>query len=334
VRTGRVVDRAESPAWARTQAVASVVVATHDRAEFLPGLFDALAAQTVDVEVVVADDGSTDGTWDWLQQHLSASPLPVLALRLEHTGGPSLPRNTAAAHARADVLAITDDDCLPEPGWAAALVAALAGGAAVAQGRTRPAEAAHGPWDRAVDVAEPSGLFETCNLAFPRERFVTLGGFPLYDVLGDLPRGFGEDAVFGARAARTGGATWAGDAVVVHRWIPTTFAGHLDGVARLSAFPWLVREVPEVAALLKHGVFLSRRTMQYDAAVAGLLAALLARNPLPAVAALPWLRHRFASARRRGGRPVAVRLAQEAVADTVGFVALVKGSVRHRRPVL
>jgi hypothetical protein len=74
--------------------------------------------------------------------------------------------------------------------------------------------------------------------------------------------------------------------------------------------------------------------MQYDAAVAGLLAALLVRHPLPAAAALPWLRSRVASARRRGGRPVAVRLAQEAVADTVGLVALVKGSVRHRRPVL
>ena len=99
--TGTVVDSAESSAWHRATVAVSVVIATHNRQEFLAGLFEALAAQSADIEVVIADDGSTDQTWQWLQTFVGTTALPVLALRLQHTGGPSVPRNTAAAQARA-----------------------------------------------------------------------------------------------------------------------------------------------------------------------------------------------------------------------------------------
>jgi glycosyltransferase involved in cell wall biosynthesis len=333
--TGNVVARTASLSWADATAATSVVVATHNRVDFLSGLLAALERQTIDVEVVITDDGSTDGTWQRLEQLAAATTLPVLALRVAHTGGPSLPRNTAVAHARCPWLAVTDDDCLPEPGWAAALVAALAGGAWVVQGATCPTDEGHGPWDRAVSVRQPSGLYETCNLGFPRERFVDLGGFPTLAVLAHLPRGFGEDVVFGVRAARGGGYAWAADAVVRHRWIHGTFGDHLQGVRRLSGFPWLAREYPEVAQRLHAGVFLSRRTAEYDAAAAGLALAVLTRRPLLAAAALPWLRSRLRSARGRPGqRRIATRLAQEAVADTVALASLVEGSAQHRRLVV
>jgi glycosyltransferase involved in cell wall biosynthesis len=330
---GTVTATAASDAWVTKAAPeVSVIVATHNRVAFLAGLLEALDAQTVAVEVVIADDGSSDGTWGWLEAITASTPLPVLALRLEHTGGPSVPRNTAATHARGRLLAITDDDCLPEPEWAAQLIGALDSGAWIAQGRTLPVEAAHGPWDRAVHVTEPTSLYETCNLGLLRRHFVELGGFPTFSVLSELPRGFGEDVVLGARAAREGGFAWAGDAVVRHRWITTSYREHLDGLRRLAGFPWLAREVPEVADRLRAGVFLSRRTMEYDAALASTLLAVATRRPLLLVGAAPWLRARVRAARNKQ-RPVA-RLAREAVADTVGFVALVKGSIRHRRPVL
>ena len=41
-------------------------------------------------------------------------------------GGPARARNLGARAARGRLLAFTDDDCRPEPGWLAALEAALA----------------------------------------------------------------------------------------------------------------------------------------------------------------------------------------------------------------
>lgn len=323
-----------SSAWPDAVVDVTVVVATHNRRHWLPDLIAAVSAQTAAVELVVADDGSTDGTWDWLQSYAASAASPVLALRLPHTGGPSVPRNTAASLARTPVLAVTDDDCLPEPGWAAALAKALDDGVAVVQGATRPAGGEHGPWARTVSVQEPSGLYETCNIGFRRDAFVGVGGFPLFDVLADLPRGFGEDVVLGARLARDGGFAWAPDAVVQHRWVPGDYRAHLAGVRRLSGFAWLAREVPELVDRFPGGVFLSRRTAEFDAAVAGVAAAVLLHRPLLAATALPWAARRLRSARGRPGRPVAMRFAQEAYADSVGLVSLLHGSVRHRRLVL
>jgi glycosyltransferase involved in cell wall biosynthesis len=338
IEVGEIVDQVESSHWASATAAVSVIVATHDRVDYLPGLFTSLAAQTAAIEVVIADDGSTDRTWAWLTETARALDLPLLALRLAHSGGPSRPRNTAATHARAPVLAITDDDCLPEPDWAAALATALGRGVGLVQGMTRPADAAHGPWDRAVDVTGPSGLFETCNLGVRREDYLGLGGFRTYAVLGRLPRGFGEDAAFGAHVARAAGFGWQPDAVVRHRWIPTTFQAHLDGVRRLYAFPWLVREVPEVADRLTARIFLSRQTAEFDMAVGAAVAAVVSPWPWLSVAAAPWVVRRLRSARRRtpSHRPrvVAERFAQEAVADAVGLAALLRGSARFRRLVL
>lgn len=334
MRVAEPLETVASATWADADAAASVVVATHERGDWLPDLVAALAAQTAPVEVVIADDGSTDGTWSALTTLAAQTSVPLLALRLPHSGGPSIPRNSAAAAARTSLLAVTDDDCLPEPGWAAALADELARGATVVQGATYASDGEHGPWDRTVSVREPSGLFETCNIGFRRAEFVAAGGFPVFDVLPDLPRGFGEDVVLGAQLARTGRFAWASHAVVKHRWVHGDYPAHLAGVRRLSGFPWLAAEVPEVAQLLRGGVFLSGRTAEFDLAVASLVLAAALRRPLLGLGALPWARRRVDSARRRPGRPVGVRLAQEAYADAVGLAALVRGSIRHRRLVL
>jgi hypothetical protein len=92
--------------------------------------------------------------------------------------------------------------------------------------------------------------------------------------------------------------------------------------------------VPEVAALLTGRVFLSPRTMDYDAALLALLATVTTRRPALLLGTLPWLRRALPVARFRTGRPLPMRLAQEAVADTVGLASLLEGSVRHRRVVL
>jgi glycosyltransferase involved in cell wall biosynthesis len=258
----------------------------------------------------------------------------MCALVLEPSGGPSLPRNTGASIARAPLLAFLDDDCLPEPGWLAALLSAAAGREAVIQGRTVPdGDRPPTAWARAIRVEGPSVLYESCNIAYRRTVFVELGGFPLLDLLPGLPaaRGFGEDVLLGCRAAASYGASFAGTAVVRHRWLPGDYRDHLAARRRLVGFAELARRCPEVRAALTSGVFLSRHTARFDLAVAAALAA--AAGPWwLAAGAVPYLRAALAEARWRGG-PLPLRVTQLAIADAVGLASLLRGSASARMPV-
>jgi cellulose synthase/poly-beta-1,6-N-acetylglucosamine synthase-like glycosyltransferase len=103
----------------------SVVVAARNEAGTLPALLDALDAQThPDHEVVIVDDASTDGTaavaeaWAEARSHA----------RVVRVTDPTPPRKKnaltrgieAASH---DLLAVTDADCRPPPGWLGSLAA-------------------------------------------------------------------------------------------------------------------------------------------------------------------------------------------------------------------
>lgn len=336
--TAEVLDRCASGSWATASPAVSVVVATHERQAFLDGFLGALARLEPPAggfEVVVADDGSRDGTWAELTRLAARTPLPMLALRLPASGGPSVPRNTAVAAARGPLLALTDDDCLPEPGWLRGLVAALALGAGVVQGRTCPVEGGRpGPWSRSIDVRPVSGLWETCNLGVVRDRFVEQGGFPLLAAVGGRARGFGEDVLLGAALARVAGAAPAPEGVVRHRWLVGTYREHLAGLRRLRGFPLLVREVPDLRRRCWHRAFLTRRTAATQAGLVGVAAALATRRWPVALAAAPWLVLARRDAADRPGRPPAWRLAQVLTADAVAAASLVEGSVRYRRLLL
>lgn len=72
------------------------------------------------LEVVVVDNGSTDGTLERLRAF--GDDIRVLH---EPTRGASAARNCGIRGARGELIAFTDADCVVEPGWLAALVAPL-----------------------------------------------------------------------------------------------------------------------------------------------------------------------------------------------------------------
>jgi glycosyltransferase involved in cell wall biosynthesis len=89
----------------------SVVIATYNRAEFLPETIDSVLGQKFqDFEIIVVDDGSTDDT----QQVLRAYGDRIRNLYQENRG-PSAARNLGARHARAAWMAIQDSDDLCAP---------------------------------------------------------------------------------------------------------------------------------------------------------------------------------------------------------------------------
>ncbi|MGN6473302.1 MAG: glycosyltransferase [Mycobacteriales bacterium] len=319
----------------------TVVVSSHGRAELLTGLLDALEAQShQDFSVVVADNGSADDTWPVLTQRCAVTPLRLRAIRLTFHDGPAVPRNTCIAETESPLIAFTDDDCLPTPGWLAAITAAFHDDTALVQGRTVPEPGGWGgPWGRSLAVTTPSGLYETANLAARRAAVLAVGGFPIDRLLSG--RAFGEDVVLGAAVARTGGFRFAPDALVHHRVMPGTYRDFLEERKRLIAFPLLLRQVPELRRHTWLRIFLSRRSAVTDLAVAGLIASVVASFLTQSawqlttnIAYVPWLIVLWREAGTRPGRARLMRAAQVARADLTGFAALLAGSLAARRVLI
>jgi glycosyltransferase involved in cell wall biosynthesis len=99
----------------------SVVVATHNRAGNLERMLAGLAAQERPAdEVIVVDDGSTDDTQVVLERHRGRGTLPLRVIRRPAAAGPATAREEGWHAASGELVAFTDDDCVPLPGWLAA----------------------------------------------------------------------------------------------------------------------------------------------------------------------------------------------------------------------
>jgi O-antigen/teichoic acid export membrane protein/glycosyltransferase involved in cell wall biosynthesis len=114
----------------------SVVVTTHNRCAHLRAAVESLLAQDLtpkEFEIILVDDGSTDGTADYLQSLRCHDN--VRWLRIENSGIP-VARNAGVALARGKILAFTDDDCLVPQNWLIRIEDALRSSQAVAVGGT------------------------------------------------------------------------------------------------------------------------------------------------------------------------------------------------------
>lgn len=108
----------------------SVVIPTYDRLPILQKCLQALECQTFDsalvqgYEVVVVDDGSSDGTLPWLHQH--QADFPHVRLFEQDHRGPAAARNYGVEVAVGDRIIFIDSDLVVLPGFLQAHAAALA----------------------------------------------------------------------------------------------------------------------------------------------------------------------------------------------------------------
>ena len=104
----------------------SVVIPTRDRPGALDTCLEALASQSLPrntFEVIVVDDGSRSP----VESRLGAWRSRINIAHARTAGaGPAAARNAGIALAAGRHFAFTDDDCVPEPGWLAALLTGLA----------------------------------------------------------------------------------------------------------------------------------------------------------------------------------------------------------------
>ena len=124
----------------RRIAALSVAVATLDRPDALARCVDALlAGDVLPAEVLVIDQSANDATAVVLSQRPPA-PVPVVHVR-QARRGLSASRNAGTAHASRPIVAVTDDDCVPDRGWVAAMLPRSAGSGmlwSLATSRTSP----------------------------------------------------------------------------------------------------------------------------------------------------------------------------------------------------
>lgn len=103
----------------------SVVMPALNAADVIGGQLDALARQTYDGdwEVVVVDNGSTDGTAAVAARYADRLP-PLRVVDASQRRSHTFARNTGARAATGDLLLYCDADDIVDPGWLAAFVAA------------------------------------------------------------------------------------------------------------------------------------------------------------------------------------------------------------------
>ena len=107
-----------------TNPLVSIVIPTYARPERLRECLAALARQTMPAdtfEIVVVDDGSPQPVVPPAATTLAGSTFRIIR---QPNAGPSAARNRGVAEARGELIAFTDDDCLPTPTWLESLVTA------------------------------------------------------------------------------------------------------------------------------------------------------------------------------------------------------------------
>lgn len=282
-------------------------------------------------EVIVVDNASNDDTGALAATH------GARVVRLDdRRGGPGQARNAGVAAAKAPLIAFTDADCYPTPGWLAAIVAGFEDADLVA-GPVLPDpvvdQRTH--WDRTVRFDAASPLYPTANLAVRRDLFEHAGGFAdwVLHADGSAPsHPYGEDTVMAWTLIRAGARSTFAPAGIVHHAVfdeeaPRWIKRHLE----LRHLPELVRQIPELrGAMLEQGVFASKRTMIASVALGGVAVALATRRALPLAAAAPFA---YLTARRAQAMGVPASVIWGA-ADVASSGALILGSVRTRTLVL
>ncbi len=162
--------------------VVSVVVPTYRRPHLLKKCIDALLQQKFDkgsYEVIIISDGPDERTHELIGQWAGYDRPLLRLVELPEKKGPAAARNHGWKNAQGQIIAFTDDDCIPHMHWLQHIVAncdpeqdvALTGRVVVPLDNDRPT-------DHELNTANlQTADFITANCACTKKALEKAGGF-------------------------------------------------------------------------------------------------------------------------------------------------------------
>jgi len=208
----------------------SVIVATYNRKHELEELFASFSQQTLSpeqFEVIIVDDGSTDGTDQFIQELKSTLPFSI-QYHYQENKGPGTARTLGMQEATGDVFIFIDSDCIAPPHYLQTIKGTFEKTEIDAFGGPDKSAEAFSAWDKAVNYTMTSFMTtgglrgssgkklaryypRSFNMGLRREVFEKIGGF------GSIYH-YGEDIEFSHRILESGATVeYLDDAYVYHK---------------------------------------------------------------------------------------------------------------------
>lgn len=169
----------------------SMVLCTRNRAPLLPKAVGSILeasrrAHGRVVELIVVDNGSSDGTASVVQGMAEDASIPMVVLS-EPRAGLCRAKNAGVRAARGDIIVFTDDDCVLSPDYFEQVIRNFEAdrGPVVRGGRVELGNAADLPFTIKTDTCpqiydgnrHPAGFLHGCNMAVSRAVFQSVGLF-------------------------------------------------------------------------------------------------------------------------------------------------------------
>jgi len=347
--SAKMVDRpavsgqaSEDPA----QPFVTVVIPTRDRRDLLEKGLLALSRQnypTHRFEVIVVDNHSSDGTQEMVERVTRDTGLNLMCEQGPNRG-PAPSRNVGARMAKGEILAFTDSDCAPAPGWLRAGVETLVRNpdVGVVSGPVRlPCDWSDVPFfSHYLSIEAETFRFETANVFYRKSDFWAAGGFPeLYssELLGTIQGG--DDVEMGWMIRRRGyGSAFVREASVVHAVQPINWRRWFAQPLAFFPLGLILRRCPELRSTLRWRMFLTLAAAdRFKLLLAGVALSFL--HPVALLLALPFLSYfvnPYPDDVKHPSRwpALLLKVAAWTIFNVILTVVLLASTIRYRRVIL
>ncbi|MDJ1499980.1 glycosyltransferase [Xanthocytophaga agilis] len=159
----------------------SVVIPTYQRPNLLNTCLEALLRQTFSsesYEIIVVSDGPDDSTAQVVQTWQKNSAVTIHFLSLTYKRGPAAARNLGWRKSHGELIAFTDDDCIPDTNWLTKIWETYKGEEVIAYSGRVVVPVSQDPTDYELNTAGlETAEFVTANCICSRMALVKVGGF-------------------------------------------------------------------------------------------------------------------------------------------------------------